>query len=98
MVSPGLHKTELEGNPDFRRGTSYDLEGLGGGAGQNFIRIFSTYLFKKADLFEVCLCQLFHIFRQFRGKNEFFIQYRMIKFKFYAMERLPFYKFRTASI
>ncbi|WP_281269374.1 hypothetical protein [Falsibacillus pallidus] len=33
LVCPDPHKTELEGNPDFRRGTAYDLEGLGAGAG-----------------------------------------------------------------
>ncbi len=33
LVSPDMHKTELEGNPDFRRGTAYDLEGLGAEAG-----------------------------------------------------------------
>ncbi len=27
LVSPDQHKTELEGNPDFRRGTAYDSRG-----------------------------------------------------------------------
>ncbi|WP_281269371.1 hypothetical protein [Falsibacillus pallidus] len=27
LISPDQHKTELEGNPDFRRGAAYDSRG-----------------------------------------------------------------------